>query len=139
MFDFTLKRETVQYLHMMVGSSISSTPRVTIEKGNFITYPGLTSTLDQNYLLKSVTITKERTYKMRQNMRSTKVKEADLPASLLASSKMATQSILDNIQQNMIKIKCVNISVLMTKWEAFQEIQMKQGQLVHQGCLLPIQ
>ena len=57
-YDYTLNRDIVRYLHRVVGSPVPSTCIKAIDKGNYATWPGLTYQLVCKHLPKSVYTTK---------------------------------------------------------------------------------
>ena len=57
-YDFTIQRDIVRYLHRAAGSPVPSTWCTAIDAGNYATWPGLTSKQVRKHLPKSVATTK---------------------------------------------------------------------------------
>ena len=100
-YDFTIKRDIVRYLHRGASSPVPLTWCAAIDIGNFATWPGLTSWLVRKHLQKSVPTTKGHMRQIRQHIRSTKPKQL---APTLLPCEMMTTSSKDVVRQNIVTV-----------------------------------
>ena len=108
-YDFTLKRDIVRYLHRAAGSPVPSTWCAAIDKGNYATWAGLTAPLVKKHLPKSVATTKGHMRQIRQNLRSTKQKHPP-PSAPPSSCEMTTHTAKESVRENMITVQCMSVS-----------------------------
>ena len=76
-YDITKKRDLIEYYHKCCFSPVISTWVQAIKKGNFCTWPGLTSSAVIKYLPPSLATAKGHMQQQHKNIRSTKPKEVD--------------------------------------------------------------
>ena len=70
-YNFTMKRDIVRYLHCAASSPVPSTWYVVIENGHYTTWPGLSSQQVRKHLPKSLSTTKGHMRQIHQNIRLT--------------------------------------------------------------------
>ena len=108
-YDFTVRRDIVRYLHRAAGSPVPSTWCAAIDAGNYATWPGLTSKQVRKHLPKSQATTKGHMRQIRQNIRSTKCKEPT-PTPTPTPREMTTESSTDSVRQNLVTVQCVQMT-----------------------------
>ena len=110
-YDCTIKRDIVRYLHRAAGSSVPPAWCTAIDNGNFTTWPGLSSHLVRKHLPKSLATAKGHMRQIRQNIWSTNPKESTKdPKPTPKPSGMITNSPVDTVRQNMVTVQCLEIS-----------------------------
>ena len=128
-YDCTLKRDIVRYLHRAAGSPVPSTWCAAIDNGNFATWPGLSSHLVHKHLPKSIATAKGHMMKIRQHIRSTKPK--DLPKTLhLHPHRVKWRRIPQWIPSNktwwLCSVSKLAEDSLRTKQAVFQKIKQRK-------------
>ena len=120
-YVLTMKRDVVKYLNHATESPTPTRCIKTINKGNYATWPGLTSHLMRKHLPKSLATIKYHLQQTRSILRSNQRANLNDSNPELIPREMTTQSPVEIVQENVITVKWMKASgkYVWTKQEDF--------------------
>ena len=121
-YDCTLKRDIVKYLHCVAESPAPATWCDAIDNKHYATWNELTSQMVRKHLPKSLATTKGYMKQIQHNLRSTKQNINNNHDTPPAPSEIPTKSNMNNVRQNTVTIRCMIVSsnFFSTKQADFQ-------------------